>query len=88
MSVVLCVFGQGTGGFRWSIVAGFKVNLRKTCNQSFAQPDIATLAHLRKTRPVFVSEIALLVAPDCAIPKDYLSDTPLLRAMGFLGVST
>ena len=25
-----------------------------------------------------------LVAPDCAIPRDYLSDTPLLRAMGFL----
>ena len=26
----------------------------------------------------------LLVAPYCAIPRDYLSDTPLLRAMGFL----
>ena len=25
-----------------------------------------------------------LVAPYCAIPRDYLSDTPLLRAMGFL----
>ena len=25
-----------------------------------------------------------LVAPFCAIPRDYLSDTPLLRAMGFL----
>ena len=24
------------------------------------------------------------VAPYCAIPRDYLSDTPLLRAMGFL----
>ena len=30
--------------------------------------------------PVLVS----LVAPYCAIPRDYLSDTPLLRAMGFL----
>ena len=29
-----------------------------------------------------------LVAPYCAIPRDYLSDTPLLRAMGFFGVST
>ena len=30
-----------------------------------------------------------LVAPYCAIPRrDYLSDTPLLRAMGFCGVST
>ena len=27
---------------------------------------------------------AILVAPYCAIPRDYLSDTPLLRAMGFL----
>ena len=25
-----------------------------------------------------------LVAPHCAIPRDYLSDTPLLRAMGCL----
>ena len=25
-----------------------------------------------------------LVAPYCTIPRDYLSDTPLLRAMGFL----
>ena len=25
-----------------------------------------------------------LVAPYCAIPRDYLSDTPLLRAMEFL----
>ena len=29
-----------------------------------------------------------LVAPYWAIPRDYLSDTPLLRAMGFFGVST
>ena len=26
-------------------------------------------------------QLALLVAPYCAIPRDYLSDTPLLRAM-------
>ena len=31
-----------------------------------------------------MGEIARLVAPYCAIPRDYLSDTPLLRAMGFL----
>ena len=30
----------------------------------------------------------LLVAPYCAIPRDYLSDTPPLRAMGCFGVST
>ena len=29
-------------------------------------------------------EIGNLVAPYCAIPRDYLSDTPVLRAMGFL----
>ena len=28
--------------------------------------------------------LTYLVAPYCAIPRDYLSDTPLLRAMGFL----
>ena len=29
-----------------------------------------------------------LVAPYCAIPRDYLSDTPPFRGMGVLGVST
>ena len=29
-------------------------------------------------------QVINLVAPYCAIPRDYLSDTPLLRAMGFL----
>ena len=28
--------------------------------------------------------LAVLVAPYCAIPRDYLSGTPLLRAMGIL----
>ena len=28
------------------------------------------------------------MAPYCAIPRDYLSDVPLLRAKGVLGVST
>ena len=28
--------------------------------------------------------VIILVAPYCAIPRDYLSDTPLFRAMGFL----
>ena len=31
-----------------------------------------------------VRKSANLVAPYCAIPRDYLSDTPLLRAMGVL----
>ena len=31
-----------------------------------------------------LQEAEPLVAPYCAIPRDYLSDTPLLRAMGFL----
>ena len=30
------------------------------------------------------SSALVLVAPYCAIPRDYLSDTPLLRAMGLL----
>ena len=32
----------------------------------------------------FLRSFLNLVAPYCAIPRDYLSDTPLLRAMGFL----
>ena len=35
-------------------------------------------------RKIFCGDGACLVAPYCAIPRDYLSDTPLLRAMGFL----
>ena len=31
-----------------------------------------------------INVLTPLVAPYCAIPRDYLSDTPLLRAMGFL----
>ena len=38
----------------------------------------------KKTTSKMSIRIALLVAPYCAIPRDYLSDTPLLRAMGFL----
>ena len=34
--------------------------------------------------PKLPARISTLVAPYCAIPRDYLSDTPLLRAMGFL----
>ena len=30
------------------------------------------------------SEFGVVAAPYCAIPRDYLSDTPLLRAMGLL----
>ena len=43
----------------------------------FPVPKIAAIAILRfgRLRP--------LVAPYCAILRDYLSDTPLLRAMGF-----
>ena len=37
---------------------------------------------LRSPGPL--TEVMALVAPYCAIPRDYLSDTPLLRAMGFL----
>ena len=37
-----------------------------------------------KLQVVQSSRARSLVAPYCAIPRDYLSDTPLLRAMGFL----
>ena len=39
---------------------------------------------LRSLPPLDVKEGNTLVAPYCAIPRDYLSDTPLLRAMGLL----
>ena len=34
--------------------------------------------------PAWGRHFPSLVAPYCAIPRDYLSDTPLLRALGFL----
>ena len=43
--------------------------LNSLCSQQEASPE---------------DRFAILVAPYCAIPRDYLSDTPLLRAMGFL----
>ena len=42
------------------------------------QPEMLHNEHLLEGPP------RNLVAPYCAIPRDYLSDTPLLRAMGFL----
>ena len=36
-----------------------------------------------KMRKPRAEKVAYSVAPYCAIPRDYLSDTPLLRAMGF-----
>ena len=41
------------------------------------QVKVTQIAHPR------VLALFALVAPYCAIPRDYLSDTPLLRAMGF-----
>ena len=35
-----------------------------------------------------MAALGTLVAPYCAIPRDYLSDTPLLRRYGVFGVST
>ena len=35
-------------------------------------------------KATFEAQNLPLVLPYCAIPRDYLSDTPLLRAMGFL----
>ena len=59
-------------------VCGFRPMSRIACNQwdSFAKR--ASPHNIGSWRSVH------LVAPYCAIPRDYLSDTPLLRAMGFL----
>ena len=49
-------------------------------------------AALRRIHPYLCTPVlprGQLVAPYCAIPRDYLSDTPLACALrGFLGVST
>ena len=44
----------------------------------------ANLSRERANPALLVRACFPLVAPYCAIPRDYLSDTPLLRAMGFL----
>ena len=49
----------------------------------FFLPLCATNGNVAKRR-VLVNPHRPLVAPYCAMPRDYLSDTPLLRAMGFL----
>ena len=46
------------------------------------------IARLWRFAAMVAASFLRLVAPYCAIPRDYLSDTPLLRAMGVLGVST
>ena len=38
----------------------------------------------RKRNPLHIFSATHSVAPYCAIPQEYLSDTPLLHAMGFL----
>ena len=56
--------------------------------QSNSQKSVKSLRTKSKSHvqvlPVRGKLVVLLVAPYCAIPRDYLSDTPLLRAMGFL----
>ena len=47
----------------------------------FAYP---LLWHIDELGQVKCGQHVTLVAPYCAIPRDYLSDTPLLRAMGLL----
>ena len=50
-------------------------------------PDIRGLLSFITNTPLSPEQQPIfrdLVAPYCAIPRDYLSNTPLLRAMGFL----
>ena len=64
------------------------INLKTTLRAVYIQPpfvlSIKLLHSQRKSPTSFCGGGLHLVAPYCAIPRDYLSDTPLLRAMGFL----
>ena len=54
------------------------------CRPLFAVPFWILPVSLPNNHEKFTNELLHSVAPDCAIPRHYLSDTPLLRAMGFL----
>ena len=73
------------------------MNLKLTSSSSALRIFLATMSHgimrsgsniltdLSQFLSVFpLPRLEHLVAPYCAIPRDYLSDTPLLRAMGLL----
>ena len=74
---LLTSLGKGIG-VRVRLV-GFPVENEGKGATSTQQP-----FHPISTPPSKASRFPNLVAPYCAIPRDYLSDTPLLRAMGFL----
>ena len=63
-------------------------NRQKICHQksTYFTPKISKIHHLEHLGPLSCNPFSfwLLVAPYCAIPRDYLSDTPLLRTTGFL----
>ena len=58
------------GRLLWDIKSSYRSRLQGNFFKSFRPPPPAPYDFP-------------LVAPYCAIPRDYLSDTPLLRAMGF-----
>ena len=76
------------------------LNFLQSGTQNFTKSDFLGLAPIRRVMILAAQVLAipgprflelcdsrfanLLAAPYCAIPRDYLSDTPQLRAMGFL----
>ena len=55
-----------------------------TCQGQHQRSAISKVLQASCWAAKFAHGCVTLVAPSCAIPRDYLSDTPLLRAMGFL----
>ena len=75
--------GDGQWGF-WTPKPAFQEMGIQAPVWGRGNPNIRRTALGSSRGPCFRCTPMGLVAPYCAIPRDYLSDTPLLRAMGFL----
>ena len=64
--------------------------LRNACSSGIPLRNPLNLIHHRffKISPKETLKFTSLVAPYCAIPRDYLSDTPPIARYGVFGVST
>ena len=69
--------------FRECDPVGVRPKNNCTCTKLSAVLGYACEAHPKSLQVWKSAQLVYLVAPYCAIPRDYLSDTPLLRAMGF-----
>ena len=86
-SIVVHSHFPGACGCRLSAVAQARIVLRALIVESLENPLRFIAGEFFFVGPrahVPCAQCGNLVAPYCAIPRDYLSDTPLLRAMGFL----